>query len=189
MADLASCKHPKTPRSSKFQDFLDQEIAKQETESRGEVASLFHHIRAEGDYKQVLLYYGAFRHWGHPFRDYLSGLERLYALVTLPKQIDVAYARALARDLAYIVLHHEYNKRKKWFVDGGKLPYHHPPKVHIANCTRPTSVQIQDMGDLWADLPTLLCYEVPPTIDPSVLYADRSHSMDKPQVQAHIGER
>lgn len=89
--------------------------------------------------------------------------------VTVKKVVDEQYAKALASDLAYIVLEHGFDECKKWFVDLARLDPRHPPRDHVANRTWPTPVQIQDMGDIWADLPILPCYEVPPSIDPSVL--------------------
>lgn len=114
-------------------------------------------------------------------------MEKLYTQVTIPKNIDVEYARELASDLAYIVLHHEFDKRK-WFVEEFQLN-DHPLKDHVLNQTWPTPVQIQDTGDIWAHLPILPCYEIFLTIHRSVLYADWSHSMDKPQVETKIRER
>lgn len=49
LVDLAPCTRPKIPRSTKFQDILEQEIAKLDEDPRGEVSPLFQHIQAEGD--------------------------------------------------------------------------------------------------------------------------------------------
>lgn len=60
----------------------------------------------------TLVIYGSFRHWGHPFIDYYAGLEKLHSQVTMKKDIDVSYAKALASDLARIVLFQQFNDHK-----------------------------------------------------------------------------
>ncbi|UYL95545.1 MAG: RNA-dependent RNA polymerase [Nanning Rhabd tick virus 1] len=186
LAQLAGSARPLIPRSTKFSEFLLQEVVKLESRCRGLITPFFQKITLESDYRQVLLYFGCFRHWGHPFIDYLQGLQKLHTQVTLPKVIDETYAKALASDLAYIVLKHEFESRKKWFVDESQLPADHPLRDHIINNTWPTPAQIMDLGDIWADLPITPCYEVPSSIDPSVLYADKSHSPDRLEVLRHV---
>lgn len=186
LAELAGQMRPLIPRPTKFRDFLLGEITKLETRCKGQITPFFKIITDELDYRQVLLYFGCFRHWGHPFIDYLQGLRKLHSQVTLAKVIDEDYAQALASDLAYIVLKHEFDHRKKWFVNADLLPTSHPLREHIINCTWPTPAQIQDLGDIWADLPIEACYEIPPSIDPSVLYSDKSHSPDRSEVLRHV---
>lgn len=186
LSDLAGAARPLIPKSLKFHEFLESEAAGFERRCPLKVGSFFWSITREEDYKQVLLYFGTFRHWGHPFIDYLEGLKKLHSQVTLPKTVDETYAKVLASDLAFIVLKHEFDSRKRWFVDPSKLDDSHPLKDHIINCTWPTPAQIQDIGDIWADLPILPCYEIPPSIDPSALYADKSHSPDRSVVLNHV---
>lgn len=54
-------------------------------------------------------------------RLHLMGLKKLYTQVSLVKEVDHTYAKALASYLAYIVFKHEFDKRKKWFVDPGSI--------------------------------------------------------------------
>nr|AYP67529.1 RNA-dependent RNA polymerase [Manly virus] len=186
LSELASSARPLIPRSLKFREFLTQEILKLELRCRGLVTPFFGTISAEKDYRQVLIYFGCFRHWGHPFIDYLQGLRKLHSQVTLEKVIDESYAKALASDLAYIVLKNQFDNRKKWFVNSELMTDDHPLFEHVINCTWPTPAQIQDMGDIWADLPIIPCFEIPPSIDPSVLYADKSHSPNRQEVLNHV---
>jgi Mononegavirales RNA dependent RNA polymerase len=67
------------------------------------------------------VYYGSFRHWGHPFIDYKLGLEKLHNQVYKDKTVDSSYVKALASNLAKKVLESEFKKQRKWFVNGSKL--------------------------------------------------------------------
>ncbi|ALJ30354.1 L protein [Eelpout rhabdovirus] len=136
--------------------------------------------------EEVLLYFGSFRHWGHPFIDYFEGLKKLHKQVTLPKVIDDNYAQALASDLAYIVLKKEFEKKKHWAVDGDLMMDNHPFKKHISEHTWPTPKQIEDFGDSWHHLPLTKVFDIPDVIDPSVIYSDKSHSMQRSEVLSSI---
>lgn len=99
---------------------------------------MFRIIQEEKEYKQVPIYNGGFRHWDHPFIDYVIGLRKLYAQVTV-KVVDEQYAKALASDLAYIVFKHEFDK--KVVCGHGSFRLSAPSsgtrlKLHMANpCT------------------------------------------------------
>ncbi|APG78684.1 RNA-dependent RNA polymerase [Hubei lepidoptera virus 2] len=134
----------------------------------------------------VLVIYGSFRHWGHPFLEYLEGLKKLREQTTLPKQIDTDYANKLASDLAYIVLKNQFDKNKKWFVDVDRLPPDHKLRDNIVNNTWPTPFQIKDFQDEWHRLPLSKCFEIPDVVDPSLIYADKSHSVCRSEIIEHI---
>ncbi|ACB47443.1 L polymerase protein [Vesicular stomatitis Alagoas virus] len=134
----------------------------------------------------TLVVYGSFRHWGHPFIDYYEGLKKLHHQVTMPKTIDKGYAAALASDLARIVLQQQFSENKKWFVDKSAIPKKHPFYNHITENTWPTAAQIQDFGDHWHELPLTKCFEIPDLIDPSIIYSDKSHSMNRSDVLRHV---
>nr|QYW06855.1 MAG: polymerase [Bole Tick Virus 2] len=188
LSDLAWKYRKRIPRDRKFSDFLDQEVLKLEAIGEGPVYSFFKTISKEPDWEVVLRYYGIFRHWGHPFIDYLAGLKRLHSQVSIKKVVDHEYAEALASDLTYIVLKHEFDKQKRWFVDINQLDPKHKLYQSIKDCTWPTPGLVDDFGDKWHLLPLIPCYEVPASIDPSVLLADRSHSPDRPEVEKAIQE-
>ncbi|UOX72918.1 RNA-dependent RNA polymerase [Wenzhou Rhinolophus pusillus ledantevirus 1] len=126
--------------------------------------------------------YGSFRHWGHPFIRYLDGLKALNAQVNLKKEIDLKYADKLGSDLAYLVLRKKFSEDKKWYVDGKKLALNHPLRRYILENIWPTPKVIEDFGDNWNKLPLMKCFDVPDVIDPSLLYADKSHSRTKSEV-------
>ncbi|AGY14297.1 RNA-dependent RNA polymerase [Fikirini virus] len=136
--------------------------------------------------------YGSFRHWGHPFLDYLVGLKALHEQVTVKKEIDEEYAGKLGSDLAYIVLRKKFVEDKKWYVDYQKMDPHHPLRQFIKDNVWPTPKVIEDFGDRWHTLPLLQCFDIPDVIDPSLLYSDKSHSRDRSEVisflQSHPGE-
>lgn len=186
LSELARKARPLIPEFTNFSTHLHQQRISLERKFHVDLRGFFDMVMEEDNPEQVLLYYGSFRHWGHPFLDYLQGLTKLHAQVTMPKEIDEEYAKALASDLAYIILKHEFDKKRRWFVDIRQMVPSHPLYEHVKNTTWPTPVQVLDMGDIWADLPIVACYEVPQTIDPSVLYADKSHSMNKSDILNHI---
>ncbi|UYL95605.1 MAG: RNA-dependent RNA polymerase [Yushu Rhabd tick virus 2] len=186
LSELAAKYRQDIPTSPRFREFLMEEIAAADILAPALVHTFFNIILDEDNFKQVLVFYGVFRHWGHPFIDYIQGLKKLYDQVQMPKEIDEAYAEVLASDLAYIVLKHEFDRQKKWFVDATLMNRKDPLYAHVVNCTWPTPQQIQDIGDRWHLLPLKPCYEVPQTIDPSVLYADKSHSPNYSEVYAHV---
>ncbi len=136
--------------------------------------------------EEVLVYHGSFRHWGHPAIDYLEGLESLHQNVTAEKDIDEEYANALASDLALKVLQKKFKEEKKWYVNKEDIRNNHPLKKHIRNNTWPTPAQIEDFGDDWHTLPLLKCFDIPDVIDPSQLYSDKSHSMNRSDVLQHV---
>ncbi|QKV49535.1 large protein [Bughendera virus] len=138
------------------------------------------------DVELLTVVYGSFRHWGHPFLNYLDGLEALYDQVSAPKVIDADYAGKLGSDLAYLVLRKKFVEKKKWFVKKELLSVDHVFYTHIFDNTWPTPKQIADFGDHWHELPLEKCFDIPEIVDPSLLYADRSHSMNRDEVLYHI---
>lgn len=172
--------------SSDFKDFINSAIDSLHREDGIDARDFFNHILEEKDLQCVLLYYGSFRHWGHPFIDYEAGLAKLYKRVTELKQIDIGYANCLASDLAYKVLYTEFGRQKRWFVDPSCLDPGHPLKKHIINGTWPTVPEIEDFGDHWHELPLIACYQLPDFLDPSVLYADKSHSLNRDEFVNHL---
>ncbi|AJG39196.1 RNA-dependent RNA polymerase [Wuhan Insect virus 7] len=134
----------------------------------------------------ILAYYGAFRHWGHPFIQALEGLKKLHQQVTKHLKVDEKYAECLASDLAYKVLKTKFKETSRWYVDLTLLPSDHSLKAHITDGTWPTPKQILDFGDNWHKLPLIACFDVPDLIDPSQIYADKSHSMTRDEVIAFL---
>ncbi|QIQ19244.1 polymerase [Taiyi bat virus] len=137
----------------------------------------------------LVVVYGSFRHWGHPFINYLEGLDALHKQVTIKKTIDKSYAESLGSDLAYMILRKKFIEEKKWYVDETKVSSKHPFKQHLIDNTWPTPKQIDDFGDHWHELPLTKCYEIPDIIDPSLLYSDKSHSMNRDEVIDHLKKR
>lgn len=57
-----------------------------------DIERFFKVVLEESCLETVLLFYGSFRHWGHPFIDYEAGLKKLFDRVHEIKNIDPAYA-------------------------------------------------------------------------------------------------
>lgn len=102
------------------------------------------------------------------------------------KDIDKDYAATLASDLAYPALEKEFFTQRQWFKEADKMDPLDPLKHHVTNNTWTTSIEVKKYGDKWHLLPLIPCYRVPQTIDPTVLYNDRSHSMNRSEVQQHV---
>lgn len=134
----------------------------------------------------VLVAYSSFRHWGHPYIDYIAGLEKLHTQVNMTKDIDTDYAGKLASDLAYMVLKNHYKKKKEWSVHVSQVPSNHVLYENIKTNTWPTAGKIRDVKDQWHLLPLKKCFDIPDVIDPATIYSDKSHSMQKREVLDHV---
>lgn len=142
-------------------------------------------IMEENSVEMVLTIYGSFRHWGHPFIDYIAGLQALHEQVTMEKEIDVEYANKLASDLAFKVLKKKYHETKTWFVDVTKMDPS-PLREIIVQGLWPTPAVIANFGDNWHSLPLKKCFEIPDVVDPSLIYSDKSHSVQRSEIIDHL---
>lgn len=182
---LASHLTPLIPRFESYQYYLDLK-----EEELGQKYVEFHNfvkiIKSSQDVQSLLTAYGSFRHWGHPFIDYIEGLKALHENVTLPKEIDVEYAEALASDLARKILSQKFLTESKWYVDLAELPVDHTFYKIIKANTWPSLDHIRAFGDQWHKLPLVKCFEIPDVIDPSNIYSDKSHSPQLSEVIQHV---
>ncbi|AFR67096.1 L protein [Kimberley virus] len=136
----------------------------------------------------VLVYYSSFRHFGHPFIDYLAGLEKLESQVNKDCHVDIGYANLLASDLAFKVIRKIFCEKKKWPVKKDQVNPKHKFYNHIKHNTWPTQQLIEEFGDHWHELPLDKCFDIPDMIDISILYSDKSHSLDRSEVLKVIKE-
>lgn len=106
MDQLAKLAHQYRPLIPLFTDFTEH--IKKTLQQLEKTAPSIQRLKSLIDsclYVEVVLtMYGSFRHWGHPFVDYLKGLEALYHQTTFPKLIDGPYTETLASDLALLVI-------------------------------------------------------------------------------------
>lgn len=185
MANIAHDYRPLIPEFPEFNRHVRQSV--NNMENAGIILrSIFDSIHQIDNPHLVLTIFGSFRHWGHPYVQYLEGLKSLSDRVHMPKDVDTAYAEALASDLAYLVLSSKFNETKQWYVDKTQLSPDHPFYTHVTTGTWPTPKQVQDFGDEWHNLPLTRCYKIPDVLDPSIIYADKSHSMNKSEILNHI---
>ncbi|AJR28515.1 polymerase [Mosqueiro virus] len=181
LCQLAREYRPKIPEFVDFRNHVYTSVQEKDDPTHL-LSSFMNNILSETKVDQVLVYYSVFRHWGHPDIDYLEGLEKLHAQTTMEKNIDDDYAQALASDLAYKILKKKFFEKKKWFVDKTKLPEDHPFYNHVDSNTWPNQYQIQQFGDNWHKLPIDQIYDLPDVIDPSLIYSDKSHSLNRSEV-------
>ncbi|ALO28655.1 polymerase [Lone star tick rhabdovirus] len=182
---LGSKYRPKIPKSDSLLQHLEETYTEGDWDQHI-IRPFILCIRTEDDPWMVGQIYGTFRHWGHPYINYLKGLKELEARVNENIKIDRKYASTLASDLAYLVLKHQFQKKKIWYASSQGLPAKSPLKDCIDKGVWPTTKVIEDFGDNWHRLKLLPCFDVPDTIDMTDLYSDKAHSMDRPQVLDHI---
>lgn len=176
---------PLIPEFTSYQEYLN---LTEETLRRiyPEFTNFVQCIKDQRDIRILLTTYGAFRHWGHPFIDYLEGLKSLYENVTMPKVIDKEYAASLASDLAKKILASKFKQESKWYVDTSKIKPDHPFYGIIQANAWPSLAHIETFGDHWHELPLTTCFEIPDSIDPSAIYSDKSHSPNLSEVLKHV---
>lgn len=184
--ELAHQFRNKIPMDNNFRRHITGSVSEFELLHNVDCQDFCRQILQEEDPIQVAIYYGSFRHWGHPFLDYFEGLSKLHEQVTKDSVVDEQYAKLLASDLAFKVLSAEFHKQKRWFVDSNLVDRTHPLYDHFVNQTWPTKKQILDYGDHWDELPLMQCYEIPKGLDPALLYADKSHSMNLSEVRQYL---
>lgn len=134
----------------------------------------------------ILNIYSSFRHWGHPYINYMAGLSKLYEQVTLSKDIDEQYTELLGSDLAFLVLQKQFKEKGKWFVTSSLVPDDHIVKPYLMSNTWPPPHVTDLMFGQWHKLPLIKCFELPDLIDPSEMYSDKSHSITKQELKHHL---
>ena len=108
LARLAHQYRTMIPDFPSFGQHIDATFAQKQQDFGFNVRNSFENIFHETNVYMVLSYYWVFRHWGHPFIDYLEGLNKLHEQVTKETKIDKDYANVLASDMAFIVLESEF---------------------------------------------------------------------------------
>ncbi|APC23645.1 RNA-dependent RNA polymerase [Beatrice Hill virus] len=146
----------------------------------------FNHIMSTTSINLILVFYGSFRHWGHPPIEVLQGLKNLEGLVNEKHKVDDDYCQALASDLAFKVLKKKFKEDKKWYVDYQRMEPNNLLYNHIKNNTWPNPQTRIQFGDNWHKLPLTKCFELPDMIDLSSIYSDKSHSLTRSQVIEHV---
>ncbi|AIR95579.1 polymerase [Yata virus] len=181
ITEIARLSRPLIPEFPNFKNHIINSVI--ELDKKGiDIAPFKTLVDSVNNLDLLLTIYGSFRHWGHPYLDYLDGLEKLHTQVNLNLKVNTDYANLLASDLAYKVLHNMFFEKKKWFVDHTKLDPKCKLTQHIRKNTWPTQGVIDEFGDKWHTLPLTKCFDVPDMIDPSMIYSDKSHSMQRSEV-------
>lgn len=182
--ELASSFRPLIPEFSDFKSHNQASLTQLTVTHQVDHSPFFDFISKETKLNLLLSYFGSFRHWGHPFIDYLEGLRKLHDQVTVDKgsMIDLDYAQELASDLAKTVILKVVREKMWWPVDVTLISPDNPLYTHVSEGTLPTGNSIRQYGHRWHLLPLLQCFEVPDTIDMSILYGDKAHSVERPDV-------
>lgn len=174
---------PEFPHFTKHVDTKISDVSK----SNPKAPAFLKHLYAQTDKHVLLTIYGSFRHWGHPFINYFEGLKALHKNVTsqdLP--IDESAANTLASDLAFKILYKEFQSKKTWFVDIDQMEPDHPLYDHVENNTWPSIDILVGYPSEWHQLPLRACWEIPEVVDPSLIYSDKTHSIQKSELITHL---
>ncbi|DAZ87961.1 TPA_asm: L protein [Psilorhabdovirus 2] len=137
----------------------------------------FDNLKQISNYYDAVFVFGLFRHWGHPFIEYLEGLKKLHDNVQMPKQIDESYVNLLASDLARRIIRFHFRKAKVWPVDLEQLPNDHPFYHHVRDYTWPNRGEERRFGDHWHELPMTKVFDAPTSINLAEVLDDKSHSI------------
>ncbi|AEI17640.1 L gene product [Kotonkan virus] len=189
LVESARNARPMIPEFPNFKNHILKSLRELEEEDGLEMYELYTRIMGVQKLDLILTIYGSFRHWGHPFINYLEGLEKLESQVNANLDVDRDYCERLASDLAYKVLKKMFFEKKKWFVDKKLMDKRSKMYEHVMQNTWPTQGVIDDFGDNWHRLPLIKCFDIPDMIDPSIIYSDKSHSINRSEVMKHIREK
>ncbi|UYL94379.1 MAG: putative RNA-dependent RNA polymerase [Enontekio merhavirus] len=185
---LSSEMKPRLPTLSRFRMHLEKSCVEQEESLPGSL-HFSNLILGQANIQVLLTIYGSFRLWGHPFIDYFAGLLEFHTIVHLEKDIDTEYARKLGSDLAFKVLHTQFQRHRRWFVDKLLVPESCILYPYIQSNTWPPAGVIDRFGDHWEGLPLTKCFDVPETLPASVMYADKYHAASLSEIKDHIREQ
>ncbi|AGO44084.1 L [Niakha virus] len=184
MSDYGSEIIPEFPKFTDFSCFINNELFN--ISAQFPKARDYFDMTMRGDLRDILIKYGSFRIFGHPMINYLEGLEDLYTLTHEPKMIDLNFIEVLASDLAFIVLEKKFKEDNLWYVDRDQMPEDHILYKYVRENAWPPVNVIQKVGDNWHRLPLIRCFDLPEFIDPSELYSDKSHSIQRSELFDHI---
>ena len=92
----------------------------------------------------------------------------------------------MASDLAKKVLVSQFRKTGKWALNAKLVDGKHPLRDHFLRNTCPPEKILNKSPDNWHTLPLTKCFEIPEIIDPSEIYNDKSHSMNRSEIIAHL---
>lgn len=186
LTQVAQSFRPLIPTFPEFNNHVVNAV-KEASELTPSISELFDLVNSEDNIEIILTIYGSFRHWGHPFIDYFEGLRSLHKQVTMDKTIDTAYANYLASDLSFLVIRNQFKTKKCWPVDHRLMEEGNPLHRFVKNNTWPNNSIITNFGPHWHELPLTKCFDIPDVIDPSIIYADKSHSLTRSEIREFLG--
>lgn len=186
---LGNAYRPWIPLSETLNDHLKREQRSLFEEDGIESSGFTSVVRECNDPWIIGQMYGAYRHWGHPYIQVFDGLRKLRDRVTAKLDVKVEFAEQLGSEMAFMVLDHQFKSERKWYCTSKGLPDKSPLKACIDEGVWPTSKVIEDFGPHWHELELLPCYDLPQDIDPTDMFSDKSHSMNRSEVLDHVKSR
>ncbi|UYD62338.1 RNA-dependent RNA polymerase [Boana pugnax lyssa-like virus 1] len=178
---------PRIPKLGEYSDFLREKEREMFGKFGRKVVTWFNVLKDISLNKHEKIFiYGCYRHWGHPYIDYVAGLNKLHKQVTMEKQIDHDYTTKLASDLAYRILRWAFNKFSRWFLDANEMSRDHPLRTFVVDQVWPPFSVIERVGDSWHLLPITQVFNIPESMDPSEILDDKSHSITRQELKSHL---
>lgn len=182
---IAGDHRPLIPRFDSFPKHI--ELKTKEIVEKLDCGNNFFQLLHDLTDKMLLLtVYGSFRHWGHPYIDYIQGLKALFDNVNQDTVIDEKYAKQLASDLAYMILYGQFHKHKVWALKLDLLSKDHLLYEYVKYGIWPDKDVTKLMPNGWDDLPLDKCYDIPEFVEPPIMYSDKTHSITRDQLLEHI---
>lgn len=105
---------------------------------------------------------------------------------TSRETIDREFTGRLASWLTQRILVKHREEMWTWSVKWEKLPDDYFLKDIFKNGTFPNATIIDQFGDQWHKLLIIPIFEIPETVDPSEMLDDKSHSLTRSEVLAHL---
>lgn len=183
---LGNKERPLIPISTSLRDHLREQETKLHDDEGIDGYNFLSIIRAIKDPWVVGQVYGAYRHWGHPYIDSLTGLKKLHERVQKDLDIDEEFAEQLGSEMAFLVLEHKFKKERKWYCTSDGLPDDSAIKKAIDGGFWPTNKVIKDFGPNWHKLNLIPCFNIPEEIDPADMFSDKAHSITRSELINHI---
>jgi len=179
--DLAAAHRPKVIPDDTFKNYLNGEIDRL---NDPEANIFFNIISDEEDTEMVGVYYSCYRHWGHPIVDCDAGLKKLHGLVHDKLEVDDDLAQELGSDLAEAILTEKFRKTGKWYVEVESCPYELRSRNRrffycLTHNLKITPSAKSNFGKNWHRLEVIPIFDIPDHVDPSVIYDDKGHSVNR----------
>nr|UDL14003.1 MAG: RNA dependent RNA polymerase [Xiangshan rhabdo-like virus 5] len=179
LCNLARLYRPLIPKLDKFHIHVTTKL-EELTKLFPQCVELYKIITSLQNHNDVLAVFSSFRHWGHPFIDYETGILELFERLNKDRKVDRPYSEILASNLAFKVIRRYFYRKKTWPI----TPDHYPEvqdtiRGFVIEGTWPTTLAITKFGHNWHRIPIKPIFDIPEVIPPQVILSDKSHTLNR----------